>query len=107
FGGIKTASGLYTVCLLAGFCTGYIAMFLTMVAELYGTNLRNTATTSVPSVVRGTLIPMTLLFQFLKPSMGALLAAGLLGIVVYGLSFWSLSRMDETFGKDLDYSELS
>jgi len=51
------------------------------------------------------LIPMTLLFQFLKPSMGALLAAGLLGVVVYGLSFWSLSRMDETFGGDLDFVE--
>lgn len=105
FGGIKTASGLYTICLLAGFCTGYIAMYLTMVAELYGTNLRNTATTSVPSVVRGTLIPMTLFFQALKPSVGALVAAGLLGALVYGLSFWSLSQMEETFGKDLDFVE--
>lgn len=105
FGGISTASGLYTICLLAGFCTGYIAMYLTMVAELYGTNLRNTATTSVPSVVRGMLIPMTLLFQFLKPSVGALVAAGLLGVVVYGLAFWSLSRMEETFDKDLDFVE--
>ncbi len=105
FGGIETVEGIYTVCLLAGFCTGYIAMYLTMVAELYGTNVRNTATTSVPSVVRGTLIPMTLLFQALKPSLGALVAAGLLGAIVYGLSFWSLSRMDETFGRDLDFVE--
>ncbi|GAB3992865.1 aromatic acid/H+ symport family MFS transporter [Spirosoma daeguense] len=105
FGGINTAKGLYTICLLAGFCTGYIAMYLTMVAELYGTNLRNTATTSVPSVVRGTLIPMTLLFQALKPSMGALVAAGILGVIVYGLSFWSLSRLPDPFGKDLDFVE--
>ncbi|CCH57209.1 major facilitator superfamily MFS_1 [Fibrisoma limi BUZ 3] len=103
FGGIDTAEGIYTICGLAGFCTGYIAMYLTMVAELYGTNLRATATTSVPSVVRGTLIPMTLLFQFLKPSVGALIAAGILGVVVYGLAFWSLSRLEETFGKDLDF----
>ncbi|MVM31599.1 MFS transporter [Spirosoma sp. HMF4905] len=105
FGGIHTASGIYTICLLTGFCTGYIAMYLTMVAELYGTNLRNTATTSVPSVVRGTLIPMTLFFQALKPSLGALVAAGILGIIVYGLCFWSLSQMEETFGKDLDFVE--
>lgn len=105
FGGINTASGIYTICLLTGFCTGYVAMYLTMVAELYGTNLRNTATTSVPSVVRGTLIPMTLAFQALKPSVGALVAAGLLGLVVYGLSFWSLSQMGETYGKDLDFVE--
>ena len=105
FGGIDTAGGIYTVCLLAGFCTGYIAMYLTTVAESYGTNQRNTATTSVPSVVRGMLIPMTLFFQALKPTVGALVAAGLLGVVVYGLAFWSLSRIDETFGKDLDFVE--
>ena len=102
---VRVADGLYLVCFLAGIFTGYIAMFLTMVAELYGTNLRNTATTSVPSVVRGTLIPMTLVFQALKPSLGALMAASLLGIVIYGLTFWSLSQMEETFGKDLDFVE--
>jgi MFS family permease len=105
FGGIETPGGLYAVCGLVGFCTGYVAMYLTMVAESYGTNLRATATTSVPSVVRGTVIPMTLAFQALKPSVGALVAAGLLGVVVYGLAFWSLSRLDETFGKDLDFVE--
>ena len=105
FGGIDTASGIYTVCLLAGFCTGYIAMYLTTVAESYGTNQRNTATTSAPSVVRGLLIPMTLFFQALKPSLGALVAAGLLGVIVYGLAFWSLSHMEETFGKELDFVE--
>lgn len=105
FGGIETAGGIYTVCLLAGFCTGYIAMYLTTVAESYGTNQRNTATTSAPSVVRGLLIPMTLFFQALKPSLGALVAAGLLGVLVYGLAFWSLSQMEETFGKELDFVE--
>jgi MFS family permease len=105
FGGISTANGIYTVCLLAGFCTGYIAMYLTTVAESYGTNLRATATTSAPSVVRGLLIPMTLFFQALKPTLGALVAAGLLGLLVYGLAFWSLSRMEETYGKELDFVE--
>ncbi|MCY7352722.1 MAG: MFS transporter [Cytophagaceae bacterium] len=105
FAGISTADGLYLICLLIGFCTGYVAMFLTMVAESYGTNLRATATTSVPSLVRGTLIPMIVFFQFLKPSVGTLAAAGVLGALVYALAFWSLSRMEETFGKDLDFVE--
>lgn len=102
---IRVGDSIYLICFLAGIFTGYIAMFLTMVAELYGTNLRNTATTSVPSVVRGTLIPMTLAFQALKPSLGAVMAAGLLGVVIYGLTFWSLSQMEETFGKELDFVE--
>lgn len=104
-GFVHTASGIYLTCFLGGIATGYIAMFLTTVAEQYGTNLRNTATSSVLSVVRGTLIPMTLLFQALKPSMGILGAAGLLGLLIYGLAFWSLGLMKETFGEDLDFVE--
>lgn len=104
-GWIKTADGIYIICLLAGIATGYIAMFLTMVAELYGTNLRNTATTSVPSVVRGTVIFITLSYQALKPSVGVLTAASILGVIIYGLAFWALSQMEETFGKDLDFVE--
>lgn len=105
FGGIRSAQTLYLVCSLAGFCTGYVAMYLTMVAEQYGTNLRATATTSVPSIVRGLVIPMTLLFQALKPAAGTLVGAGLLGLVVYALAFWSLSRMEETFGNELAFVE--
>ncbi len=105
FGGLKTAASLYALFLLLGFCTGYIAMYLTMVAEQYGTNLRATATTSVPSLVRGLLIPMTLTFQALKPAVGTLPAAGLLGLGIFGLAFWSLAIMDETFANDLDFIE--
>ncbi|NID13137.1 MFS transporter [Fibrivirga algicola] len=105
FGGVKTADSLYTICLLLGVCTGYIAMYLTMVAEQYGTNLRATATTSVPSIVRGMLIPMTLGFQALKPITGTLVSAAVLGVVVFALAFWSLARMEETFAKELDYVE--
>lgn len=105
FGGIETAASLYVICLLLGICTGYIAMYLTMVAEQYGTNLRATATTSVPSIVRGMLIPMTLGFQALKPYAGTLVAAAMLGLAVFGLAFWSLSRMEETFAKELDFVE--
>lgn len=107
FGGIKTADGLYLICLLLGICTGYIAMYLTMVAEQYGTNLRATATTSAPSIVRGLLIPMTLGFQALKPVAGTLLAAGIVGVVVFALALWSLSRMEETFAKELDFVEVN
>jgi hypothetical protein len=105
FGGLQTPGTLYGVMLLLGFCTGYIAMYLTMVAEQYGTNLRATATTSVPSIVRGMLIPMTLAFRELTPRVGTLWAAGLLGIVIFGLAFWSLSKMEETFAKELEYVE--
>ena len=106
FGGVQSASTLYPIFGLLGICTGYIAMYLTMVAEQYGTNLRATATTSVPSIVRGMLIPMTLAFQALKPATGTLGSAAIIGVTVFGLAFLSLSQMEETFAKELDFVEM-
>jgi predicted MFS family arabinose efflux permease len=105
YAGVGTANMLYLICFFAGLCTGYIGLYLMMVAELYGTNLRATATTSVPSIVRGMVIPMTFAFQSFKPSLGTLGAAATLGIVCYGLAFWSLAKTEETFGKDLEFAE--
>jgi predicted MFS family arabinose efflux permease len=105
YGGVTSSTSLYIICFLSGICTGYIGLYLMMVAELYGTNLRATATTSVPSIVRGMAIPMTLAFQAFKPSLGALGGAALLGVICYGLAFLSLSKTDETFGKELDFVE--
>jgi MFS family permease len=107
FGGISTVTGLYTLCLFLGFCTGYVAMYLTMVAEQYGTNLRATATTSSPAVVRGMVIPMAMAFQGLQSnfSLNALLSAAVVGLVVYALAFWSLANMEETIDKDLGFVE--
>jgi MFS family permease len=105
YGGIGSSTAIYAVCFLSGICTGYIGLYLMMVAELYGTNLRATATTSVPSIVRGMAIPMTLAFQAFKPSLGALGGAALLGAVCYGVALYSLFRTKETFGKELDFVE--
>ncbi len=104
-GWIHDSSMIYFLFLIGGFGIGYIAMFLTMTAEQFGTNLRATATTSVPAIVRGLLIPMTLSFQALKPSMGIIGSALTIGFVTYLLAFISLYFMEETFGKDLNYTE--
>lgn len=105
FAGASSVTTLYVICFFAGLCTGYIGLYLMMVAELYGTNLRATATTSVPSVVRGMVIPMSLTFQAFKPTFGTLGAAAILGIICYGLALWALFKTEETFGKDLEFVE--
>jgi MFS family permease len=105
FGGLKTASSFYWVCLGMGFAIGYIAMFLTITAESFGTNLRATATTSVANNVRATTLLTIPAFQALKLQVGVAGAAGIVGAVCFALGFWALFTIDETFGKDLDYSE--
>ena len=44
---------MYAICAFLGFSTGYWAIFNQMAAEQFGTNLRATAATTIPNMVRG------------------------------------------------------
>lgn len=105
-GALKTADIFYATCLALGFSIGYIAMFLTVTAESFGTNLRATATTSVANNVRATTLLTIPAFQILKPVVGVLGSAAIVAVVCFALGFWALATMEETFGKELDYSEV-
>jgi len=106
FGGLSSTNAFYAVCLGMGFGIGYIAMFLTVTAENFGTNLRATATTSVANNVRATTLLTIPLFQALKPSIGVIGAGGLVALLCFVIGVWSLATIEETFGKELDYTEL-
>lgn len=105
FGGITSASTFYGVCLAMGFGIGYIAMFLTIAAESYGTNLRATATTSIANNVRATTLLTIPAFQVMKPALGVIGSISIVALVCFLLAVWSLATLEETFGKNLDYSE--
>jgi MFS family permease len=101
----KSDSMLYFTCALLGFGTGFWAIFVTMAAEQFGTNLRATAATTVPNMVRGLLIVITLLFTSFQ-SFTTYVNAGLLtGIVAMTVGVLSAVFSKETFGKDLNYIE--
>ena len=68
-------SMFYNICGLLGFAVGYWALFVTMAAEQFGTNIRATVTTTAPNFVRGAVVPTTLLFQALRNRGGAFLIA--------------------------------
>jgi len=100
-------TGFYVSCILLGFSSGYWAIFTTIATEQFGTNIRATVTTTVPNFVRGAVVPLSLLFQYLTSLFeGSIIYAGsIIAILVLIAAFWSLSRMEETFSKDLDYTE--
>lgn len=100
-----TATGMYLICMLLGFGTGFWAIFVTMAAEHFGTNLRATAATTVPNMVRGSLPLIIILFNALKPSFGYITAAAVTGGVVMLISTISVVMTEETFGKDLNFIE--
>jgi hypothetical protein len=105
FGGVQSTSVFYGLCVAMGFGIGYWAMFVTVGAEQFGTNLRATAATTVPNMVRGLLIPMTLGYQYLKPSLQVIHAGAVVGLVVFAIGFYCILTIPETHGKDLDYLE--
>lgn len=100
-------SAFYIVCLLLGFSVGYWVIFMTIATEQFGTNIRATVTTTVPNFVRGSVVPVSLLFQYLRGLFqGSLIVAGTaVAALSIGLAFWALYNMQETFHKDLNYLE--
>jgi MFS transporter, putative metabolite:H+ symporter len=95
----------YTLCLIAGIATGYWALFVTIASEQFGTNIRSTVTTTAPNFVRGAVIPITLSFTYLELGLGTKTSALIVGLVCMGLALYSTYKVDETFGKDLNYNE--
>ena len=103
--GSRSPEFFYGVCLTLGFSIGYWAIFVTIAAEQFGTNLRATVATTVPNFVRGMVVPITLLFQFFRQSLGLDASALLVGALCFIAAFTALASLDETFHKDLDYYE--
>ncbi|TAF44692.1 MAG: MFS transporter [Sphingobacteriales bacterium] len=93
------------ICVLLGFSTGFWVIFVTIAAEQFGTNIRATVTTTVPNFVRGSVVLITLSFQWLKQPLGIINAAFAVGLTTLAIAFIAAYQLDETFGKDLDYLE--
>ncbi len=104
FGPVRSAGWYYFYCVWLGFGTGYWAMFVTIGAEQFGTNIRATAATTIPNFVRGLLVLMTFMYEVLKTGgMNVILSAALVGLVVFALSIFATATIPETHGRDLDF----
>ena len=103
----SSATALYWACVVLGFGTGFWAMFVTMAAEQFGTNIRATVATTVPNMARGSLAVVVVpIFKGLLPSLGHYGAGWVTGVIVFAISFIALAITPETFGKDLNYIEV-
>ncbi|MEY4456496.1 MAG: hypothetical protein RLY15_760 [Bacteroidota bacterium] len=99
---------MYAICGYLGFSTGYWAIFNQMAAEQFGTNLRATAATTIPNMVRGALPLINFLFlDILQKSLGwTIIQSGILtGAIVMGITLIAFVFTEETYHKDLDYLE--
>jgi hypothetical protein len=105
FGRGFTPFGMYVLASCLGLAAGYWAVFVTVAAEQFGTNLRSTVATTVPNFVRGAVVLITTSFVALKGPMGLLGAAWVVGIVCFVLAAGSLAGLEDTHGRDLDFVE--
>lgn len=100
-----STSMFYFNCFLLGVSIGYWALFVTIAAEQFGTNLRATVATTVPNFIRGAVVPLTFSFEFLRGQTGMIPSAWIVGLVTVVIALFALWRMQESFGKDLNYVE--
>jgi len=106
--GLRGASTttFYTVCFLLGLAGGFWALFVTVSAEQFGTNLRATVATTAPNFARGAIVLINPTFKALQGSLSIVGAAAVIGAVLLSLAFWSASTLSESYGKDLDFQEV-
>lgn len=101
-----SATMFYATCFALGLASGYWAVFVTIAAEQFGTNLRATVATTVPNFVRGSVVLMTLSFQALRHTpLGILGGAALLGGILILIAAWAVYSLPESYGRDLDFVE--
>jgi MFS transporter, putative metabolite:H+ symporter len=103
--GRQSTTIYYSLFVGMGLSAGYTITLLTLAAEQFGTNVRTLVGSSAVNLIRASVIPMTLSFQAMKGWFGIANSAIILGIIVLALAFWSMTNLEETFGKDLDFVE--
>jgi MFS family permease len=107
-GSIKNDTTMYIACAALGFSTGFWAIFVTMGAEQFGTNLRATAATTIPNMVRGSLPLINMMFVdwFQKANGWSFVNSAIItGIIVMAITLIAAYFTEETFHKDLNYTE--
>ncbi|WP_141324369.1 MFS transporter [Myxococcus sp. AB025B] len=100
-----TSTLVYILSFLIGIMVGYWAVLVTMAAEQFGTNIRGTVATTVPNFVRGSAAIAASGFAVLKGHISVPAAALTVGSICFGLALLALTRIEETFHRDLDYEE--
>jgi predicted MFS family arabinose efflux permease len=103
--GAQSLVAFYTMCAVMGAFAGYWAVFVTVAAEQFGTNLRATVATTTPNFVRGSVVLLTIGFEQLLGPLGFIGAAIACGVFAIGIAIAGMFAVRETFAVDLDYIE--
>ena len=101
-----SSSMFFFILFVLGIAQGYWAVIIAVASEQFGTNIRSTATTTVPNFIRGATVLMTLWWSSMSAGMGILRSAMIVGATVIILALIAVFFLEESHGKDLDYIEV-
>jgi MFS transporter, putative metabolite:H+ symporter len=85
-----------------GFTIGYWAVYATLCGESFGTNIRALTSTSLPSLIRFSSIPMMIIYQYGRDENELNIALGM-GLTVLCISMITTYFIKDTFQKDIDF----
>lgn len=95
----------YILTFMMGASTGYWGLFVMNTTEQFGTNLRSTASSTIPNFVRATIIPISLSFKYLSEDIGVVLSASLVGTFCFFIAFVGNIMINDGFNRNLDYQQ--
>lgn len=102
----RSIDAFYAVICVVGFASGYWAVFATIAAEQFGTNLRGTAATTAPNVVRWSAAWTGGAWLWLSESWDSPWKAALaVGVVVVPLAMVATLGLKESYASDLEFNE--
>lgn len=99
----QSVNEFYFFSSLLGIAFGTWVVGTTMIAEMFGTNLRATAATTIPNFCRGCVIIMNMALVAIKPGLGIETAVTLIGTVIFLLSVISIYFLKDTYGRNLEF----
>lgn len=105
---IAESHSLNSTSFLMGLGCGYLSVYVTTTAEQFGTNLRVLITATVTNFMRGAVTLLVPFHIWLESAFHFSLIESLAitGIIVWGLAIASMLYLPETYGKDLNFTEI-
>lgn len=108
--GSSSLVAFYACVVFVGFASGYWAVFVTLAAEQFGTNLRATAATTAPNMVRWSAAGGAFMWTQSEALLGhgpnaPWQAAVIVAAILLPIAIASVFFLPETYGRDLNFTE--
>jgi hypothetical protein len=101
----RTGAAVHWLFFALGALGGYWVLYLASASEQFGTDVRATAVSSIPTLVRGAVVFTSVLFRIGTERLGILPTVMALGGLTLALALLGLRKIEESYSRDLAFLE--